>query len=98
MRESIGKIATQHWKAILFIVIGLCMAGIYSALNTPSSVFPQTNFPRVTIMVDAGEKPADEMMTKVTQRIERAMKDVPGYASVRSNTGRGSSVVDVFFN
>ena len=64
----------------------------------PSSVFPQTNFPRVTIMVDNGEMPADEMMATITKPIEEAMKDAPGVVSIRSTTGRGSSVVNVFFN
>src|SRR3954447_22305629 len=94
----IGRFATQHWKAIFFIVVGLCMGGIYAASSMPSSVFPQTNFPRVTLMIDNGEMPADEMMATITKPIEEAMKDVPGVVSIRSNTGRGSSVVDVFFN
>ena len=98
MPSSIGNIATSHWKGIIFIVLGLCLGGIYSASSMPSSVFPQTNFPRVTIMIDNGEMPADEMMATITKPIENAMKDVPGTVRVRSNTGRGSSVVDVFFN
>ena len=98
MSLSIGKIATHHWKGIVFMVVGLCLGGIYAATTMPSSVFPQTNFPRVTIMVDNGEMPADEMMATITKPIEEAMKDVPGAVSVRSNTGRGSSVVNVFFN
>ena len=98
MPHSLGQFATHHWKGIFFIALGLCLGGIYSASSIPSSVFPQTNFPRVTIMIDNGEMPADEMMATVTKPIEEAMKDVPGAVSVRSQTGRGSSVVDVFFN
>lgn len=98
MSLSLGKFATGHWKAIVFIVLGLCLGGIYAASSMPSSVFPQTNFPRVTIMVDNGEMPADEMMATITKPIEEAMKDLPGFVSIRSNTGRGSSVVNVFFN
>src|SRR5256714_4274441 len=98
MTSKLGEFATRQWKGIFFIVLGLCMAGIYAALSTPSSVFPQTNFPRVTIMIDNGEMPADEMMATVTKPIEEAMKDAPGVVRIRSNTGRGSSVVDVFFN
>jgi CzcA family heavy metal efflux pump len=96
--RTIGHFATSHWKAIFFIVLGLCLAGIYAASSMPSSVFPQTNFPRVTIMVDNGEMPADEMMATITKPIEEAMKDAPGVVSIRSSTGRGSSVVNVFFN
>src|SRR5450432_2900348 len=98
MPLSLGKFATHHAKGIFFIILGLCLAGIFSASSMPSSVFPQTNFPRVTIMIDNGEMPSDEMMATITKPIEEAMKDAPGVVSVRSNTGRGSCVVDVFFN
>jgi CzcA family heavy metal efflux pump len=96
--SSLGRFATDHWKAIFFIIVGLCLGGMYAASSMPSSVFPQTNFPRVTIMIDNGEMPADEMMATITKPIEEAMKDVPGVVSIRSSTGRGSSVVNVFFN
>jgi CzcA family heavy metal efflux pump len=96
--RAIGSFATSNVKAIFFIVLGLCLAGIYAASSMPSSVFPQTDFPRVTIMVDNGEMPADEMMATITKPIEEAMKDAPGVVNIRSSTGRGSSVVNVFFN
>ena len=89
---ALGKFATGHWKGVFFIIVGLCLGGIYAASSMPSSVFPQTNFPRVTLMIDNGEMPADEMMATITKPIEEAMKDVPGVESIRSNTGRGSSV------
>lgn len=98
MPRSIGSIAISQWKGIAFLLLGLCLAGIYAALSMPSSVFPQTDFPRVTIMIDNGEMPANDMMATITKPVEEAMKDVPGEVSVRSSTGRGSSVVDVFFN
>lgn len=98
MPASIGHFATRYWKGIYFIVLGLCIGGIYAASSMPSSVFPQTNFPRVTIMIDNGEMPPGEMMATVTKPIEEAMKDIPGVERIRSNTGRGSSVVDIFFN
>jgi CzcA family heavy metal efflux pump len=98
MPLPIGRISTRHWKAIFFIALGLCLGGIYSASSMPSSVFPQTNFPRVTIMIDNGEMPVGEMMATITKPIEEAMKDVPGVVNIRSTTGRGSSVVNVFFN
>ncbi|MFO0587471.1 MAG: efflux RND transporter permease subunit [Polyangiaceae bacterium] len=94
---SIGKFALRHARAILFIVFAMCVAGVYSAFTMPSSVFPQTNFPRVVILVDNGVMPADEMMATVTRPIEEAMKDIPGATTVRSATGRGSADVNVFF-
>jgi CzcA family heavy metal efflux pump len=95
---GIGRFATRNATAIMFITVVLCLAGTYAALRMPSSVFPQTNFPRCVILVDNGVMPADEMMATITRPIEEAMKDIPGAVSVRSATGRGSAEVNVFFN
>lgn len=96
--SRLGRFATRHAISITFIAVTLCLAGIFSALHTPSSVFPQTDFPRVVILVDNGIMPADEMMATLTRPIEEAMKDVPGVTSVRSATARGSAQINIFFN
>ncbi|MEP6667839.1 MAG: efflux RND transporter permease subunit [Chthoniobacter sp.] len=94
---SLGDFAIRHSKAIVFIALILCLAGIYAAVKMPSSVFPQTNFPRCVILVDNGVMPADEMMATITRPIEEAMKDIPGAVTIRSATGRGSAEINVFF-
>jgi CzcA family heavy metal efflux pump len=94
----LGRLALRHQLAIVFVSAALCVAGVYSALRMSSSVFPQTNFPRVVILVDNGVMPADEMMASITRPIEEAMKDIPGSVSIRSTTGRGSAEISVFFN
>ena len=96
--SPLGRFATRHALSITFIAAALCLAGIFSALRMPSSVFPQTNFPRVVIIVNNGIMPADEMMATVTRPIEEAMKDIPGAITVRSATKRGSAQINVFFN
>ena len=96
--SSIGKFATKHALSITFIAAALCLAGIFCALRMSSSVFPQTNFPRVTIIANNGITPADEMMATVTRPIEEALKDIPGAVTVRSSTKRGSAQINVFFN
>jgi CzcA family heavy metal efflux pump len=94
---SLEELTIRHSKAILFVVVALCLWGVAAALAMPSSVFPQTDFPRVVILVDNGVMPGDEMMARVTRPIEEAMKDVPGAVTVRTTTGRGSADVNVFF-
>src|SRR5579863_733166 len=96
-RSRLGEFARRQGKAIFFVVLAVCLGGVYSALGMPSSVFPQTDFPRVVIMVDNGVMPADEMMVRVTRPIEEAMKDVPGSVTLRNLTGRGSAEISVFF-
>jgi CzcA family heavy metal efflux pump len=98
VNEALGRFALRNRRAIAFIAVVMCLAGVYAALHTPSSVFPQTDFPRVVILVDNGVMPADEMMATVTRPIEEAMKDIPGSLTVRSTTGRGSAEVSVFFD
>ena len=96
--SSAGSFAVRHRLAIIFVTVALCAAGIYAALRMPSSVFPETEFPRCVVLIDNGVMPADEMMATITRPIEEAMKDIPGVVQVRSATGRGSAEVNVFFN
>jgi CzcA family heavy metal efflux pump len=93
-----GSFAIRHRLAIIFIVLAVCVGGVFSIFKMPSSVFPETEFPRCVILIDNGVMPADEMMATITRPIEEAMKDIPGVVQVRSATGRGSAEVNVFFN
>jgi multidrug efflux pump subunit AcrB len=70
MRSFLPRFALRHSVSITFIVLALCVAGGYSALHMPSALFPQTEFPRVIIMVGNGVMPADEMMAEITRPIE----------------------------
>jgi len=87
-----------HWRAIVFTVLCVCLAGGYAGFTMPSSVFPETQFPRVVILIDNGVMPADAMMATVTRPVEEAMESIPGATNVRSATGRGSAEVNVFFD
>ncbi len=93
----LGRLATRSSLSIFFISIALCLAGVYAALTLASSVFPQTDFPRVVILVDNGVMPGDEMMATITRPIEEAMHDIRGVTTVKSATGRGSAEINVFF-
>ncbi|MGH7952480.1 MAG: efflux RND transporter permease subunit [Limisphaerales bacterium] len=96
--SRLGRFATHHAISITFIAVVLCLAGIFCARNTTSSVFPKTDFPRIVVMVNNGIMPANEMMATITRPIEEAMKSIPGVLSVRSSTTRGSAIVNVVFN
>jgi CzcA family heavy metal efflux pump len=96
--SGFADLMMRHRKAILFLTICLCLGGIYAATRMPSAVFPQTDFPRVVVLVDNGVMPSDEMMATVTRPIEEAVKGIPGVVNIRSATGRGSAEVNVFFD
>src|SRR3989440_6461100 len=92
-----GLVSNQS-RAIVVMVALLCAAGLYAAWQLPIAVFPQTDFPRIVIIVDNGEAPASQTLVSVTRPIEEAMNGVPGIARIKSKTARGSSEISLYFN
>lgn len=84
-------------RPILFIGVLLLLAGAWSYTQMQTNLFPEVLFPRITVIADAGQQPVDRMMITVTKPLESAVKKVQGVTIVKSNTSRGSCVVDVYF-
>ena len=94
----LARIVFNQSRAILVLVALLCAAGLYAAWQLPIAVFPQTDFPRIVIIVDNGEAPASQTLVSVTRPIEEAMNGIPGIARIKSKTARGSSEISLFFD
>ena len=88
----------EHRRSILFLLVLLALAGALAAFKLPVTLFPTVDFPRVVVLLDAGDRPADLMMLAVTQPVEEAVRRVPGVRNVRSTTSRGSAEVSVNFD
>src|SRR4029077_15267765 len=88
----------RHSKSIVFLILILGIAGVYSAIGIPVAVFPTTNFPRIIVGVDNGVMPIEQMEVTITRPIEQAVNGVPGLENVRSTTSRGSAELDLDFN
>ncbi len=84
-------------KPILFIGLLLLMAGIFAYTRMPTNLFPEVLFPRITVIADAGQVPIDRMMITVTKPLESAVKKVKGVTIVKSNTSRGATTIDIYF-
>ena len=82
----------------MVIVVLLCASGLYAAWQLPTAVLPQTDFPRIVIIVDNGEAPAAQTLVSVTRPIEEAMNGIPGIRRVKSTTARGSSEINLYFD
>ena len=95
---SFARVVSNQSRAILVIVALLCAAGLYAAWQLPIAVFPQTDFPRIVIIVDNGEAPASQTLVSVTRPIEEAMNGIPGIARIKSKTARGSSEISLYFD
>ncbi|HEY6951120.1 MAG TPA: efflux RND transporter permease subunit [Bacteroidota bacterium] len=85
----------RHAKAFLFTVTILVISGVALTLNLPISLFPDITFPRIVVLADNGEQPAERMMVEVTKPLEEVASSVPGVRIVRSITGRGATEISI---
>lgn len=95
---NLARIISTQKRAVMIVVLLLCILGIYAAWNLPTAIFPNTDFPRIVIVVDNGDAPSDQMLVTVTQPIEEAMNGIPGIVRIKSVTARGSADINLFFD
>ncbi len=93
-----GKFTKNHVKSIIFIVIVLSIAGIFSSFQLPVALFPNVQFPRIAVLAEAGDMPADRMMITVTRKLEEAVNSIKDVVNVRSTTSRGASELSINFH
>ena len=97
MSSRLGHFVEAHGRALLLIVLSFAVAGAIFTFGLPVAIFPQTDFPRIVVLVDNGIAPIDVQALTVTRPIEEAVRLVPGITNVRSVTARGSTEISVFF-
>lgn len=95
--DALARFIESHGKALILVALAFSLAGLVAAFRLPVSLFPQTDFPRVVILVDNGVTPVDQQMVTVTRRLEEAARRVPGVTDIRSVTARGATEISVFF-
>lgn len=98
MTGRLAEFVHAHGRALVLVILSIAVAGAAMIPSIPVSIFPETNFPRIVILVDNGITPIDIQMLTVTRPIEEAVRFVPGVTTVRSVTGRGSTEINIFFN
>ncbi|HVQ31830.1 MAG TPA: efflux RND transporter permease subunit, partial [Vicinamibacteria bacterium] len=97
MTDGLGSFVEAHGRALLLVVLSFALAGVVFALSLPVAIFPETDFPRISIRAENGIAPVDVQMLTVTRPIEQAIRLVPGITDLRSITGRGATEINAFF-
>lgn len=95
---NVPAFAERHPKAIIFTIAVLGIAGIVAAIHLPISIFPDITFPRIVILGDLGDEPADRVMIELTKPLEEAANSIPDVRNVRSTTQRGATEISINFN
>jgi multidrug efflux pump subunit AcrB len=93
-----ARVVSNQSRAVLVVIALLCVTGLYAAWQLPVAIFPQTNFPRIVIIVDNDVVPAPQTLVSVTRPIEEAMNGIPGIVRIKSTTARGASEISLFFD
>ena len=97
MTAGVASFVQAHGRAMVLVLLSFALAGLVLLFQIPISIFPQTDFPRIVVLVDNGISPVNVQMLAVTRPLEEAIRLVPGVTTVRSVTGRGSTEINVFF-
>ena len=59
MTKSLAQFVDIHGRALVLIFLSFALAGLVFTFRTPIALFPETNFPRIVILVDNGIQPVD---------------------------------------
>jgi CzcA family heavy metal efflux pump len=95
---SVAHVARVHARTIVFAVIVITLAGIYSITILPSGIYPEVEFPRIVAVAHSGDLSPRIMQIAVTRPLEEGAREVLGVRRVRSRTIRGATELSVIFN
>jgi multidrug efflux pump subunit AcrB len=91
-----GAVASQR-RFVYLVVALLCAAGIWAALTLPSAIYPELQFPRITVVAQGSSLDARQVVFVITQPLEEAISVVPGVTRVQSRSIRGASEISITF-
>ncbi|NGQ97315.1 efflux RND transporter permease subunit [Brevibacillus sp. SYP-B805] len=78
-------------KLIIYMFTALIvLAGVGSLLSFKVSFVPKTNLPWTEIRISGGSLPPEEMEEKITDKIEKEIKDIPEIIEYGSTSSTGS--------
>jgi CzcA family heavy metal efflux pump len=84
--------------SVSFVLGAILLVGLFAYSKIQTSLFPEITFPKIKVMADNGQEPADKMMITVTKPLENAIKQVPGLSMIQSATSRGSCEISAYYN
>ncbi|HEY5416804.1 MAG TPA: efflux RND transporter permease subunit [Gemmatimonadaceae bacterium] len=96
-RRALFTILGQQRRFVYLAVVLLTVAGIWSALQLPSAIYPELEFSRVTVVVNGTSLGARQVLFSITRPVEEAISIVPGVTRVQSRAIRGGSETNITF-
>ncbi|MFS8084194.1 MAG: efflux RND transporter permease subunit, partial [Acidobacteriota bacterium] len=96
---NVARFVDRHHKATYLIVALLCVAGLYSALQLPSAIYPEVEFPRIIVVAEGVQLEPRNMVTAVARPLEDAFSALQNVevARITSRAVRGSAQISIQF-
>jgi CzcA family heavy metal efflux pump len=94
---NLVRACRNNSRAVFLVTAVLTLAGFMALFQLPSNIYPELNFPRIVVLVHAGDLSPDPMLLTITRPIEEQVSTVLGVRRVRSRTIRGGAEISVFF-
>jgi len=96
-KRALFTILGQQRRFVYLAVVLLTVAGVWSALQLPSAIYPELEFSRVTVVVNGTALGARQVLFSITRPIEEAISIVPGVTRVQSRSICGGSETNITF-
>ncbi len=87
------ELCHRQQRGLLALFAALALLGTALGVRLPAAILPEIAFPRITVIADSGERPADDMVRAVTRPLEEELRRVPEVREIRSKTSRGSTEI-----
>src|SRR4051812_16547918 len=75
---NLVRACRNHSRAVFLLTAMLTIAGFVALFQLPSNIYPELNFPRIVVLVHAGDLSPDTMLLTVTRPIEEQVSTVLG--------------------
>src|SRR6266516_3747650 len=83
---NVVRFCRENRYAVYLVTGFLVAAGLWAMFVLPSNIYPELNFPRIAILIHAGDLAPEAMLLTVTRPLEEAASTVLGVRRVRSRT------------
>jgi CzcA family heavy metal efflux pump len=96
-RRSLFHRALEQRRFLYLAVTLLSVAGVWAAMRLPSAIYPELQFPRVTVLATGSSLSAQQQVFSVTRPLEEALGTVLFVRRVDSRSIRGQTEIQMLF-
>ncbi len=91
------RFVLAHRAFFVMAFLALALAGAFSATRLASGIYPEMDFPRISVLLRGGDEAPDVFERQSTRPVEQALLGVVGVQRVRSRTLRGGADIQLVF-